>query len=143
MINNEIILDSIHCYFGHFSVWHWLNLEWSISSILCKHGHCGFLWCTFDPELSILNRMPPVDSWLTMESGVRKSTRRAAAGKKKQGQVVWSIVKSQFQALVIIKQLYTLESFLFMGSMFVESHEFGGLWGCNFDGNKFGIIFKY
>ncbi|XP_052694081.1 uncharacterized protein LOC128172331 [Crassostrea angulata] len=34
-----------------------------------------------------------------MESGVRKSPRRAAAGKKKQGQVVWSIVKSQFQAL--------------------------------------------
>lgn len=39
--------------------------------------------------------------------------------------------------------IYTLESFLFMGSMFVESHEFGGLWGCNFDGNKFGIIYKY
>lgn len=30
---------------------------------------------------------------------MRKSPRRAAAGKKKQGQVVWSIVKSQFQAL--------------------------------------------
>nr|XP_022309287.1 uncharacterized protein LOC111115008 [Crassostrea virginica] len=33
-----------------------------------------------------------------MDSRVRKSP-RVAAGKKKQGQVVWSIVKSQFQAL--------------------------------------------
>ncbi|XP_061168248.1 uncharacterized protein LOC133177172, partial [Saccostrea echinata] len=33
-----------------------------------------------------------------MDPGVRKSP-RVAAGKKKQGQVVWSIVKSQFQAL--------------------------------------------